>query len=223
MENQAVKRLHPLYVLSVFYVAAIYLFPVLWFTLNGVTEGREASDSLSPSVILQLLTLLIPGVMGLINLAVVIIFRNRITREQLLHCAVIIKYGLIPFFLVGGCCIALTWLMTFSPVVIMIFIGPAVAAFLSALGYISMLGSAPFSVAYLIRSRREHVHSPQLLITGGIMQFFFALDTISLMFLALKEKKCVKPTIILGVLLAVGYRLILAMIVFLIVKAIVNA
>ena len=219
MGTNTEKRFHPLYLLAAAYVLAIYLFPFLWLALNKAPEGGivQAEDSsLTPEMILPLL---IPGVLGLVNLGAVLALREHITREQLLYCAIIIKYGLIPFFIVGGGCIALTWLLTFSPVVIMIFIGPVIVALFSVLGYISMLGSAPFSIAYLIRSKREAIHHPLLLAAGGIMQFFFTLDTLSLMVLALKEKKCVKATIVMAVLLILAFLVLAGMLIFKIVEA----
>ena len=198
------KKFHPLYIVSVVYVAVIYLFPFLFFAVNPVSEEHVQAEDQSGLSASQILPLLLPACMALCNLVCVIVYRNRVSREQLLHCAVIIKYCLIPFFVAGGFCIALTWLLTFSPVVIMIFIGPVVVAVFSVLGYISMLGSAPFSIGYLLRSKQEQVHHPVLLLAGGIMQFVFVADTISLMVLALKEKKCIKATIVLASLIALA-------------------
>ncbi len=205
------KRFHPLYLLAVVYVIAVYAFPFLWFALNPATGDNVQADGLTPAMILPLL---LPAVMGLVNLGAVIVCWNRISRVQLLYCAAIIKYSLIPFFIAGGLCIALAWLLTFSPVVIMIFVGPMVVAVFSVLGYLSMLGSAPFAIGYLIRSRQEQVHHPLLLLAGGILQFFFTADTISLMVLALKEKRCVKPTIVLGALLMLGLMALGALVIY---------
>lgn len=215
MSGHTSRKFQPIYLLTIGYVAAVYLFPVLWFLLNkGETDAADEAQ-LTPSMILPLL---IPGTLGLVNLFTVIVRWKQLDRETLLNCAVIIKYSLVPFFIIGGCCIALTWALTFSPVVIMIFIGPVIVAIFSVLGYISMLGSAPFSIGYLIRSGKEQVHPVWMCITGGIMQFFFSLDTISVMILALKEKKCIKATIVMAVLLVLAFLAFAAGIVWLILS-----
>ena len=103
--------------------------------------------------------LLIPVILGLVNLTAVIILRRKISREQLLNAALAVKYALVPFYLIGGLCIAAAWILTFTPVVIMVFIGPAVALALGTAGWLVLLCSAPFSVGYLARAKKEGVHS----------------------------------------------------------------
>ena len=188
------SKFHPLYLLAAAYTVTVWLFPVLWYLLSQLGED-------SPYRALQIVPLFLPGLMGIVNLIAVLIVRNRVEREVFLHCAVIIKYCLVPFYLIGGTCIALAWLLTFTPVVIMIFVGPAVAISFTILGYISLLGSAPFSVAYIVKSCKAGVHGKVFAIAGSILQFFFAGDTISLIVLALKERKCVKATIALAAVL----------------------
>ena len=213
------KKFHPLYALSIAYVVIVYLFPVLFYALNPASEIENPQPSdYSRFSASQIVPLILPAFMGLFNLVAVIACRDQVTRDQLLHCAILIKYSLIPFFIAGGLCIALTWLLTFSPVVIMIFIGPVVVAIFSVLGYIAMLGSAPYAIGYLIRCKQEKVHHPLLLTAGGIMQFIFVADTISLMILALKEKKCIKATVILAALLALAIQVIGGLVIYGIVR-----
>lgn len=158
----------------------------------------------------------LPGLFGIANLVIVIAGKNKITREQLLNCALIIKYSLIPFYIVGGLCIVAALLMSFIPVPFMIFFGPAVAV----VGWFAMLGAAPYSIAYLVRSYKEGVHSKAMVIVAGILQFFFTVDVISMMVLALKEKKCIKTTITILVLLVIGGIVVIAAIAALIAKAV---
>lgn len=210
-------QFHWLYALSIVYVAAVYAFPFLWFALNRDTEP---DGELSAS---QVVPLLLPAMLGVVNLAVCAVCWDRISLDILRNCAVIIKYSLIPFFIAGGLLIALTWLLTFSPVVIMIFIGPVFVAVFSVLGYLSMLGSAPFSIGYLIRSARHGLHPKWLCVIGGVLQFFFVADTISIMVLVLKERKCIKATIVLGCLLLAAFLALVGYIAFQIVKIAVAA
>ncbi len=162
----------------------------------------------------------LPGLFGIANLVIVIAGKNKITREQLLNCALIIKYSLIPFYIVGGLCIVAALLMSFIPVPFMIFFGPAVAVILAVVGWFAMLGAAPYSIAYLVRSYKEGVHSKAMVIVAGILQFFFTVDVISMMVLALKEKKCIKTTITILVLLVIGGIVVIAAIAALIAKAV---
>lgn len=124
--NRVLKK-----VISIFFTAV----------LNG--SSSETSD-------LNAWPLLIPVIFGLINLVVVLLGKNTIGRTQLLNCTVLIKYTLIPFFIIGGLCIAVALLLTFTPDVIMIFVGPTVAITLSVLGWFALVGSAPYSVALLV-------------------------------------------------------------------------
>ena len=95
--------------------------------------------------------------------------------------------------------------LAFVPLPFMIMIGPVLAIGLCVLGWMILVGAAPFSIAYLVRARQEGVHGTFSVILAGIFQFFFALDVISMMVLAVKEKKWVKVTmvvILLTILLA---------------------
>ena len=86
-------------------------------------------------------------------------------------------------------------IFTFIPVPLMIIAGPLVVIILSSLGWISMVGVAPLSMSYMIQSCREGVHGKIITVLGCICQFFFTLDVIAVIVLALKEKRFVKLTI----------------------------
>jgi hypothetical protein len=192
VNNQNEKGFHPIYILAGLYIFAIYMFPVIYFTVNRKV-GNENNLQMWP------LGLLIMG--GLINLFVVITFKNKIGRNRLLNCTILIKYTLIPFYFIGGLAIVIALLLMFTPVVIMIFVGPMVAIVFSILGWIAMVGAAPFSVGYIRMSYKEGTHGKFISVLAGIFQFFFTVDVISIMILALKEKRCVKVTIALLIIL----------------------
>lgn len=192
MENQNEKGFHPIYILAGLYTFAIYMFPVICFAVNGKLENDNS---------LQMWPLGIPIIMGMINLLVVILYKNKIGRNRLLNCAILIKYTLIPFYFIGGLAIAIALLLMFTPVVIMVFVGPTVAIFFSILGWTSMVGAAPFSLGYIRMSYKEGTHGKFLSVLAGIFQFFFTVDVLSIMILALKEKRCVRVTIALLIIL----------------------
>ncbi len=192
IENEQEKGFHPIYIVAVLYTASIYLFPIVYFKINQNIPGDTN---------IYTWPLLIPVIFGVINLMVVILGKNRIGRTRLLNCAILIKYTLIPFYIMGGLCIAVALLLMFTPIVIMVFVGPAIAVFFSVLGWLAMVGAAPYSVAYIFKSHKLGIHSKVISVIAGISQFFYMMDVISIMLLALKEKKCVKITITLLIIL----------------------
>ena len=77
------------YILPVVYVVVSYTF----FLLAGFFDNTME---------LQILSILLPFIMGIINLIVVLTAGRKWSRKTLLNCTLIIKYGLIPFYLLGG-------------------------------------------------------------------------------------------------------------------------
>ena len=207
------KKFSPLYLLSALYIIGVYAFVPLYLLLNH--GAAQATSQAEYSANTTDLPLLIPVVLGVLNLIAVLTLGRRASREQLLNCAIAIKYALIPFYIAGGLCIAAALLMMFTPVVIMVFLGPAIAIFFSIAGYVILLGGAPYAVGYLVRAGKEGVHHKALCIVAGILQFIFTADVISMMILALKEKKCVKATIFLLIVLLLA---VAALVLFVIVK-----
>ena len=186
MNIQNEKGFHPIYILAGLYTLSIYMFPVIFFAVNMKLENKNS---------IQMWPLGLPIILGMINLLVVILFKNKIGRIRLLNCAILIKYTLIPFYFIGGLAIAIALLLMFTPVVIMVFVGPMVAIVFSILGWIAIVGAAPFSIGYIGMSYKEGTHRKFLSVLVGILQFFFTVDVLSIMILALKEKRCVKVTI----------------------------
>ena len=193
------SRFSPVYLFAALYIIAVYAFVPLLILFNKDALGADPETKLSMQSVA--LPLLIPVIPGLLNLAAVLILRRKLSREQLLSCALAVKYALIPFYILGGLCIAAALLLMFTPVVIMVFIGPAVALIFSAAGWLILLGSAPFSIGYLVHAGREGIHERPLCIAAGILQFFFTADVVSMMVLALREKKWLLATrIVIAVL-----------------------
>ena len=139
---------------------------------------------------------------GLLNLILVMVLRKRLSREELLNCAIIVKYCLIPFYMLGGLGVLGVLILSVIPVPFMIFMGLA-AVLMLVYGWIVMICSAPFSIAYIAASYKEGRHNKILLVIAGIMQFFFTVDVLSIMFLVIKENKWVKTSIAVIVLFIV--------------------
>lgn len=197
MENQ--RKFCPLYIFAGLYIIGVYTVVPVLYLLNRDVISNDTHGTLTAGSVL--LPLLIPVILGLVNLFAVIILRRSVRREQLLNAALAVKYALVPFYLTGGLCIDAAILLIFTPVVIMVFLGPAVALTLGTAGWLILLGSAPFSVGYLARAKKDGVHAPALCITAGVLQFFFTADVVSMMILAIREKKWIRVTVALLILL----------------------
>ena len=169
------------YILPVVYVIVSYTF----FLLAGFFDNTME---------LQILSILLPFIMGIINLIVVLTAGRKWSRKTLLNCTLIIKYGLIPFYLLGGSITVYVTMMAFFPLPLMALFGLVTIVFL-IFGYGILLGSAPYAISYLIKSRKDGVHPKWLAILGGICQFFFSFDVLAMMVLTLKERHRVKTTL----------------------------
>ena len=169
------------YILPVVYVVVSYTF----FLLAGFFDNTME---------LQILSILLPFIMGIINLIVVLTAGRKWSRKTLLNCTLIIKYGLIPFYLLGGSITVYVTMMALFPLPLMALFGLVTIVFL-IFGYGILLGSAPYAISYLIKSRKDGVHPKWLAILGGICQFFFSFDVLAMMVLTLKERHRVKTMI----------------------------
>ena len=169
------------YILPVLYVIVSYTF----FLLAGFFDNTME---------LQILSILLPFIMGIINLIVVLTAGRKWSRKTLLNCTLIIKYGLIPFYLLGGSITVYVTMMALFPLPLMALFGLVTIVFL-IFGYGILLGSAPYAISYLIKSRKDGVHPKWLAILGGICQFFFSFDVLAMMVLTLKERHRVKTTL----------------------------
>ena len=188
MSKSGKKGFRPIYLLAIAYVIVIYTILVSFIVLDD--------DEIRIGV------LWLPILAGLLNLILVMVLRKRLSREELLNCAIIVKYCLIPFYMLGGLGVLGVFILSVIPVPFMIFMGLA-AVLMLVYGWIVIICSAPFSIAYIAASYKEGRHNKILLVIAGIMQFFFTVDVISIMFLAIKENKWVKTSIAVIVLFIV--------------------
>ena len=169
------------YILPVVYVVVSYTF----FLLAGFFDNTME---------LQIFSILLPFIMGIINLIVVLTAGKKWSRKTVLNCTLIIKYGLIPFYLLEGSITVYVTMMALFPLPLMALFGLVTIVFL-IFGYGILLGSAPYAISYLIKSRKDGVHPKWLAILGGICQFFFSFDVLAMMVLTLKERHRVKTTL----------------------------
>ena len=154
------------YILPVLYVIVSYTFFLL-----AVHFGN--------AITLQIVSILLPFIMGIVNLIVVLTVGRKWSRKTLL---------------IGGSITVYVTLMAFFPLPLMALFGLVTIVFL-ILGYGILLGAAPYAIAYLIKSCKDGIHPKWLAVLAGICQFFFSFDVLAMMVLTLKERHRVKTTI----------------------------
>ena len=107
----------PLYMVPILYLASLYACPILIMAFDLEIVNYDTGDSSG------LLLLQIPVVLAIANIVAATVGRRTESRAFLLNSAVLLKYGLVPFFLLGGLLVALAALSSLIPVPFMIFVG----------------------------------------------------------------------------------------------------
>lgn len=191
---------HPLYIWSIASLVLTYSYVFLFAFMTNLLRDTYM-EGLS---VLQTATLFFPLVITITNTVIAILMNRKIDRRYFLGASLILKYGLIPYFICGGLLIAVFFLLIFTPVVIMIFVSPPVIIALSIIGWVSMSESAPFMVVYFINAAKDGVFETKKIkktgsvlyaVFGSIMQMFFCLDVAAAVVACFKEKRHVKLTI----------------------------
>ena len=126
MSKRGKKGVRPIYLLAIAYVIVIYTILVSFIVLDD--------DEIRIGV------LWLPILAGLLNLILVMVLRKRLSREELLNCAIIVKYCLIPFYMLGGLGVLGVLILSVIPVPFMIFMGLA-AVLMLVYGWIVMICS----------------------------------------------------------------------------------
>ncbi|MFQ9514411.1 MAG: hypothetical protein ACLRZ9_01150 [Eubacterium sp.] len=191
------ERVHLFYIFPLLYVLSVYLLPVFF----SIAE--------EDSIVSYMMYL--PIVFGVLNIIVSVKFCKPENRNMMLNASVLVKYALIPFFIVGGFTLLAALFLAFIPVPFMIFLGPTIAAMGAAGGWLIVAFGSPYVIAYLRLSSKTNMKVKAIVIIHCILQFFFTLDVIDVMYLALKEGKWKKLTIFIIVLLVLAAILLFAL------------
>lgn len=183
------SKFHPFYIFPLLYIVSAYLMPVFFF----MSENSTFASCL----------MYLPFVFGILNIIAAVKFYKLENRIIMLNSAVLVKYALIPFFTIGGMILSAIFLLSFIPVPFMIFVGPAITVVGAVIGWLILVLGAPYAISYLRLSAKTGVNAKTMVILHTILQFFFTLDVMDVMFLALKEHRWKKLTISIIVLFAV--------------------
>jgi len=104
----------------------------------------------------------------------------------------------------------------------MVFVAPVIAIAFTVYGWSVIVAVAPFSVAYMLKAKKEGALPGIIAKLAIVTQFFFAFDVVVVMLLAiLRERKWVKLTVFLLSMLILCALGIGGFITFNIIKAIV--
>ena len=191
---------HPLYIWSIACVVLTYGYIVLFAVSSNFLRSFAGTEKSN----FPMVFFLFPFFLTIANTVVTATYGRKLDRRYLLGAALILKYGLIPYFVFGGFVIAVFFLLIFTPVVIMIFVSPPIIIVLSIIGWVTSTESTPFMVAYFVKGAGEGVLSRKgprsaagivFAVFGCIMQMFFCLDVVATVICCFKEKRHVKLTI----------------------------
>ena len=152
---------------------------------------------------------------GVVSLIIVSAVGRKSSRKTLLNCTFVIKYGLIPFYLIGGCITISVTLAALFPLPLMVLLGLVTVVFL-IFGYGILLGAAPYAIAYLIKSCKEGRHSKAVVILSGICQFLFSFDVFSMIKVTMEKTYQLESTMVVfaGVCLAILFILLYVLSIF---------
>ncbi len=191
---------HPLYIWSIACLVLTYGYIALYVISTNFLRCFSGTENSA----LPMIFLCFPWFLTIANIIITATYGRKLDRRYLLGAALIIKYGLIPYFVIGGMAIALFFLLIFTPVVIMIFVSPPIIFVLSVIGWFTLTESIPFMVAYFIKAAKDGALSRNGMKTaactvfavfGCIMQMFFCLDVVAAVICCIKEKRHIKLTV----------------------------
>lgn len=194
------KNLTRVYVFPLLYVVSLYLFPVF----SSYSEDFPVLSYVK----------YICFIFGILNIIVAAKCCKPEYRHIMLNCAVLVKYALIPFFVIGGIFVIATFLLALMPVPFMLFFGPAMALILCAIGWLILALGAPYTISYLCLSQKAGFRSSTTAVLHSILQFFFFIDVFDVMYLTFKEGKWKKLTITLLILLLIAIVLVFLLFAF---------
>ncbi|MBQ0065250.1 MAG: hypothetical protein KBT48_05755 [Firmicutes bacterium] len=128
------------------------------------------------------------------------------SREDFLAAAILIKYGMIPFYCFGSLINLLLVLTIIIPLPFMLFLTGSGVLAAWIIGWFLMVGSAPFALVYIFKTKEEGSVPKSLCILSAICQFILLTDVITIMAMCFKDKKFVKTTlgVLIGSILLIG-------------------
>lgn len=189
-----VKKSKFIKILPFFYILSVYIFLITLLSSNRVAQVVPIVES-----DIEKIGLILPFVLGLINLIFVVFNFKNLDVRDLFDSSMLIKYALIPFYMFGGLVIFLFILCSLIPLPFLMIIGPTATILLSLMGWGILIGEAPFSVGYFIKAYKEGKYGRVRSFVSSILQFFFFVDVVLFMMLGIRDDRWKRITkIIIG-------------------------
>ena len=187
------RRNRFLYIQAAIYGLGAYIAAFCMF--KAFTYRPEVTGGLSFLLgIGRVLAFMILPVLAVMNI-VAVLLNIKADRYCFLKAAMLAKYIMIPFFIIGGIFVLAADLLFFIPIPGVNFIGPFLGMCLSVAGYITFLLPIPFMIAFIVKSVKEKSYPVWTVIFLSAAQLFFFADVLSVMILSFKEKQWRKVTI----------------------------
>ena len=170
-------------VLPIAYVASIYLFAPLSDLFDPSGQEQNVIGE-----ILYTIVFFLPVITGIMNCVYSGKMRKASNTAGLLTAAAIIKYGLIPFFLLGA---GLVWGAMIASIVPMMWIFgvPFLIPIFMFIGYVLMVFGSCHTIAYARVKMRTDPSNRLLFVFSMICSFLFVFDVIIVIVLRVMEKR----------------------------------
>lgn len=201
------KRFSKFYIFPFLYVLSSYL------ALSNIFTGGKG--------LVYTLMFLSPFISGILNIVVCARCCKPEYHDIMITSAAIVKYCLVPFFVIGGFLVAGSFISGFIiPVPPMFLVGTSIAFILCAAGWLIVAFGSPYTISYVVLSQREGRTSKGMAVFHIILQFFFSLDVIDVICLSFRAKRNIKMTIAIIVLIAVSFIAVIALVLFILFQII---
>ncbi len=198
---EEMKKLSKFYIFPVLYVISSYL------ALSNIFNGQKG--------LLYALMFLSPFIFGILNIVVCVRCCKPEYRDIMITSAAIVKYCMVPFFVIGGFLVAGSFISGFIiPVPPMFLVGTSIALILCAAGWLVVAFGSPYTISYVVLSQREGRIYKGMAVFHIILQFFFTFDVIDVICLSFKAKRNIKMTILAIVLIVVSFISVIALVLF---------
>lgn len=202
------KKLNKFYIFPVLYVLSVYLM------FAGLIKGTE-----NP---LACLLVLAPFIFGILNIIMCAKCCRSEYRYIMLSSAVIVKYCLIPFFIVGGFLIAGSFISgILFPLPPMFIVGTLIAFLLCIAGWLVLAFGSPYTISYVVLSKKAGSTTGGMAALHIILQFFFTMDVIDVICLSFKAHRNIKSAIAVIILFIVAIIAIIALILFIALQIVI--
>lgn len=145
------------------------------------------------------------------NIYIGIRYCNSEHRDNLLKCAIIIKYLLIPFYLFGALLIVISFAFIIIPHLSFMVIGAFV---FTIIGWIILIFGNPYLISYAVILYREKKINIAILIIHIVSSFFFCFDVINTMWFSIINNVLRKITIFVISILVILFAIITFRIIF---------